>query len=403
MPRSILLITNRIPYPLRDGGALAMDAMIRGYATAGWQVHLLAMNTSRHPVSKEGLAGLYTDIAGFYTVDVDNSVSTAGILKNLLLSSEPEHVGRFRSAAFAEKLQDLLAAVKPDAVQLESPFLATYLPLIRKAGVVEIYRMHNVEGQIWKRLAAESAGPKKAYLKTLAKRLTHYEQQLWRSVDLLLPITKADATAVREAAIHTPMVVAPFAPPSVKAGAMKPYSVNRKINAYHIGAMDWLPNAEGVRWFLDDVWPKLHKWAPEVEFHFAGRAMPEAFQKGLPEGVFCAGEVVDAEAFIADKDVLVVPIRSGGGIRVKILEAMAAGKLVISTDVGMQGIDAQPDMHYLSANSAHDFAHLIAWATSHAEKVAAITAAAQELIRERYDAAAIMEKVTTAVEALISR
>ncbi len=403
MARSILILTNRIPYPLRDGGALAMDAMIRGYAAAGWHVHLLAMNTIRHPVAKEELTRLYTDIAGFYTVDVDNAVSTAGILKNLLFSREPEHAARFRSTAFAEKLQSLLTKVKPHAVQLESPFLATYLPLVHKVGVVTIYRMHNVEGQIWGRLAAESSGLKSLYLNILAKRMARYERALWQAVDLLLPITAADAEAVKASGTTTQIVVAPFAPPALKANGVGAPSIRQTLKAYHIGAMDWLPNAEGVRWFLDEVWPKLHKWAPEVEFHFAGRAMPETFQKGLPEGVFCAGEVADADAFIADKDILVVPIRSGGGIRVKILEAMAAGKLVISTNVGMQGIDAQPDMHYLSANSAHDFAHLIAWTTSHSEKVAAITSSAQELIREHYDAAAIMKNVIATVEALVNR
>lgn len=403
MPRSILILTNRIPYPLHDGGALAMDAMIRGYAAAGWEVHLLAMNTVRHRVPDEKLATLYSDLAGFYVTEVDNSFSKTGILKNLFLSREPEHVGRFRSDAFAQILDVLLQTIGPDAVQLESPFLATYLPLIREECGVVIYRMHNVEGQIWRRLATASSGLKKLYLANLSARLKRYEERLWREVDLLLPITETDADAVRSAGVDTPLVVAPFAPQCIKADGNIVRAVSCKLKAYHIGAMDWLANREGVCWFLDEVWPMLHEWAPEVEFHFAGRAMPESFYKNLPEGVFCAGEVADADAFIADKDLLVVPIRSGGGIRVKILEAMAAGKLVVSTDVGMQGIDAQPELHYLRANSAQEFAHLIAWATTHAEKVDAVTSTAQELIRERYNASAIMEKVASAVENLVGQ
>src|ERR1043165_4657344 len=130
MPRTILILTNRIPYPLHDGGALAMNAMIRGYQKAGWRVHLLAMNTTRHLVSPEQLSTLYPDLASFTTVSIDNEVSTPGILRTLLLSREPEHADRFRSETFSEKLRELLGHIKPDVVQLESPYLASYIPTI---------------------------------------------------------------------------------------------------------------------------------------------------------------------------------------------------------------------------------------------------------------------------------
>jgi glycosyltransferase involved in cell wall biosynthesis len=395
----ILILTNRIPYPLKDGGALAMDAMIRGYHEAGWQVHLLAMNTSRHPVPPQTLATLYNELAGFYTVDVDNTVSKTAVLRNYFLSRQPEHVERFSSPAFAARLREVLEGVKPEVVQLESPFLAGYLPTIKEASKAKVvYRMHNVEAEIWMRLATESRGLKRMYLKNLARRISKYEQTLWSDADLLLPITTTDGDAVKAASISTPQVVSPFGiEVPAENSKLPPYP----LKAYHIGAMDWLPNEEGIRWFLSEVWPKLHEWAPEVTFHFAGRGMPDYFKKDLPEGVYCEGEVADAQAFIADKHVLVVPIRSGSGIRVKILEAMAAGKLVISTEVGMQGIEARSEMHYLSATSAHDFAHLIGWASSHRDKVVSFTEFAQMLTREQYDARDIMRRIVDALASMI--
>jgi glycosyltransferase involved in cell wall biosynthesis len=161
--------------------------------------------------------------------------------------------------------------------------------------------------------------------------------------------------------------------------------------------MDWLPNKEGVEWFLTEVWPLVQQLAPQVSFHFAGRAMPEAMANNLPAGVFCYGEVGDARAFIEDKHILIVPLRSGSGIRVKTLEAMAAGKQVISTDIGMQGIDAQPDLHYLQANTAQEFARLIGWAATHHDKAAAIIRSAQRLVREHYDADKIMQNIIDAL------
>ena len=398
--RSILLISNRVPYPLRDGGALAMDAMVRGYQAAGWQVHLLAMNTSRHPVSPEQLQSLYPDIAGFHTVEVDNSLRVTGLLKNWIFSSEPEHVSRFRNAAFGNKLDSLLRAHSFDIVQLESPFLGSYLPEIRRQAPAAkvVYRMHNVEGQIWGRLAATSTGLKARYLRSLASRMASYERELWAAVDLLLPITEPDAAAVRTAGI-TPMLTVPFGvnvPESSQPWGTGP------LKLYHIGAMDWLPNREAVRWFLEEVWPGLHAEAPELSFHFAGRGMPESFRLDLPDGAHCYGEVADAADFVAGRQILVVPLRSGGGLRIKILEAMAGGKLVISTDIGMQGIEAEPGSHYLAANTAEDFVRQAVWAARHRESAEGIAIAARNFVTGRYNDRRIMSELSSHLETLLN-
>jgi len=398
--RTILLLANRIPYPLHDGGALAMDAMVRGYHTAGWTVHLLAMHTSRHRVPQEKLLTLYKGIANVHTVDVDNAVTMPRLMRNLLFSSEPEHVSRFRNTSFADKLEELLQAIMPDAVQLESPFLGSYIPLIRKKVPIAklVYRMHNVEGQIWGRLAEASVGLRRSYLRSLATRMARYEHGLWAAADLLLPITEKDAAVVREAGIATPLQTVPFAitlPDDAQSWVAGP------MKLYHIGAMDWLPNVEAMRWFLKEVWPELYKAAPELSFHFAGRAMPPSFFDALPHGAYCEGEVPDAAEFARDKHVLVVPLRSGGGLRIKIIEAMALGKLVISSDVGMQGIEAVPGQHYLAANTASEFILQAVWAGAHREEAAAIAVGARSFVREHYDAGRVMRNVSGALEALI--
>lgn len=397
MARRILILTNRVPYPLHDGGALAMDAMIRGYHDAGWQVQVLAMNTTRHPVAPEKLTQLYPQIEGFHTMSIDNRVRPAALLKNLLLSREPEHAGRFRSDAFAERLQALLKDFQPEAVQLESPFLAAYIPVIRATGARLIYRAHNIESQIWQRLAAEARGPKRAYLRNLARRMAAFEQQLWEAADLILPITKADAQQMCAQGIRKPVVVAPFGIDARQTPFAFP---PLPLKAYHIGAMDWLPNREAVQWFLKDAWPLILQRTPQLSFHFAGRAMPDVFREALPPQASCAGEVADAGAFIADKHVLIVPLRSGSGIRVKTLEGMAAGKLVVSTDVGMQGIEAAAGVHFLRANTAEEFAQQLQWASTHPEAAGGIAAAARAMVEKHYDAHEIIQRLIAAVERL---
>ncbi len=153
--RKILIVTNRVPYPYKDGGNIAMHAMIEGYHSAGWQVYLLSMNTTRHQVDEKKLAGLYPDLHAFEWVAIDNRVRTIGVIKNYLFSKEPEHAKRFYHTLFNTKLIEICRSFKPDVVQFESIFLSSYLPAVRdNTNAVTVLRMHNVEyryGWDWQR------------------------------------------------------------------------------------------------------------------------------------------------------------------------------------------------------------------------------------------------------------
>ncbi len=383
MQLRILILTNRVPYPLHDGGALAMDALIRGYHQAGMQVSLLAMNTTRHVVNEDALASLYPELDGFDTVPVNNDVKPLKVAQNFFFSKEPEHAARFYHPAFAEKLARVLQDFKPEIVQFESPFLSSYLPLIKDAKTV--LRVHNAEYQIWERLATEQQGIKGSYLKVLAKRMRIYEEQIWGKFDLLLPITSVDAVLISKVHPAQQMLVAPYGTSAGPALQVPPSFTK----AYHIAAMDWLPNATAIDWLLKDIWPGIMAVVPEAEFYFGGRNMPPRFAYNLPEGTHCAGELADVQQFIKDKQVLIVPLRSGGGIRVKILEAMAAGKLVISTTTGMQGIEAVAGIHYLEANKPDEFAQAFLVANTDKNATAAILKSAHQLIIDHYSNAAI--------------
>ncbi len=397
-PLRILIVTNRIPYPLRDGGALAMDAIIRGYQRAGMEVHLLAMNTSRHPVGEDLLKTLYPEIHGFDTVPVNNDVKTLSVLKNFIFSQLPEHVQRFYHPVFVAKLKSLLSTFKPDVVQMESPFLSAYVPLIKNA--VHVMRVHNVEYEIWQRLAGESSGIKRIYLSTLASRMRHYEEKIWEEYDLLLPITETDAAVIHKAHPNQEMLVSPYGIETTEHSEIKE---TRFFKAYHLGAMDWLPNQAAIDWFLKDIWPVIKARVPEAEFYFGGRNVPERFFDHLPEGTFCCGEIMDVQDFYSDKQILVVPLLAGGGIRVKILEAMAEGKLVISTAIGMQGINAMAGIHYLEANTPEEFANAFQLAIDDATNANKISSNAQTLVLEHYANKAIISRIINRLNAIVKQ
>jgi glycosyltransferase involved in cell wall biosynthesis len=128
---------------------------------------------------------------------------------------------------------------------------------------------------------------------------------------------------------------------------------------FHIGAMNWIPNEEGIRWFLDEVWPEVHKKYPEIQFHLAGRYMPAWLVDGYQPKIKVWGEVENANDFVQKHDIAIVPLLSGSGIRIKIIEAMALGKAVITTEVGAEGILYQNDVNIIIANNKSEFVNAI--------------------------------------------
>ena len=395
-------MTNRVPYPLKDGGNLAMHAMIQGYHNAGWQVYLLAMNTSKHHIPHASLQKLFTNLYAFEWVDVDNKIKKVQVIKNFFFSKEPEHAIRFYSPAFNDKLVSILDTFKPDVVQVESVYLTTCMPLIKThANAVTVLRLHNVEYQIWQGLATKQKNQvKKVYLNNLARRVRRFERDAWTQYDLLLAITEKDAALVSRLEETSAIIVAPF---SIDTAAVPHATGNERWVGYHIGAMDWIANQSGIRWFLHHAWPLVHKALPKFEFYFAGRNMPPEFKKPQPKGVYCLDEVPSAEDFIADKKILIVPLLTGGGIRVKILEAMAAGKVVIATSTAIKGIDALPDEHYKRVHKPEDFVKAIKWCLDHKEAAEAMAAKARALVEQKYDHTKVIGKVIAEVEQLLSR
>lgn len=397
--KRILILNNRIPYPLTDGGNIAVHAMVEGYREQGWEVYLLAMNTTRHYMEAEDLAKIYTDIYRFDTVAVNNDVKPAAVIGNFLFSSKPNHAERFFHRSFLNRLREVIASFRPDVIQVESVFLTTYMPYIKAIrNAVTVLRLHNIEYEVWGRLAEGTKGPKRFYLKNLSARIRRYEEDAWKQYDLLLPITDDDASVVRQLLPEKDILTLPV---GIDTGRLAKSQEQKEWKGYHIGAMDWLPNAEGIKWFLEEVWPAIRSEFPGFEFHFAGRKMPEYFKATNWPGAYCAGEVPDAGAFIADKSILFVPIRSGGGLRVKILEAMAQGKLVISTDVGMQGIKAVPGTHYLSANTPGAFLKAMRFVMSHSDEARTIASRGLELVKKDYDKHVIAKSLNARLKALL--
>ena len=382
---NILVLANKLPFPPRDGGSLATLNMMLGLQQAGNQITCLAMNTSKHPFPVEQIPQQLHQRIRFLAVDVDTSIKPYRLLLNLLFSRVPYIAHRFRSKAFSQALLSLLQEASFDIVQLEGPYLFFCLEQVRKESKARIsLRAHNAEHLIWKRMALqENSALKRWYMKNLAKRLREFETGVFGRVDTLIPISENDASCFRDMGTSTPMLTIP-------AGMnLEDYpltGIPSVSSLFFIGALDWLPNQEGLSWFLDQVFEPLLEELPEIRFHVAGRNAPSQFRKKLLHPhITYHGEVDDARLFMQAHGIMVAPLWSGSGIRIKILEAMALGRPVVTTGTGIEGIAAEHLRTVMVGNDPESFKDLIIRLMANPGERASMVSEARKLITREFD------------------
>lgn len=377
----VLQLCNKPPYPSVDGGTLAMNSVTQGLLEAGCEVRVLSLCSDKHPVLESRMTEEYRRATRFKAVHIDLGIHPldAGVA---VLCGESYHVKRFISKEFAKHLAQVLEEEQFDVVHVESIFMTPYVPIIRKHSSAKVVlRAHNVEHTIWRRVAQSERNPfKRWYLKHLSLTLGAYEREHLNDYDGVVCITANDERQLREMGCRRPMMAMPFGvmPETVMGVDEEPDSL------FHIGSMDWMPNLEGVKWFLKQVWPKVHERMPQLTLYLAGRKMPDDLMRLEMEGVRVLGEVPDATYFIASKQINVVPLLSGSGIRVKIIEAMSAGKAVVTTTIGAEGIGCTDGKDVLIADTPEQFVEQLQRCVDNPEFRKEIGCNAARLIAEQY-------------------
>jgi glycosyltransferase involved in cell wall biosynthesis len=154
-----------------------------------------------------------------------------------------------------------------------------------------------------------------------------------------------------------------------------------------MGALDWIPNQKGLTWFIQKIWPEIRGYNENCIFHIAGRNAPLHISNDLKntKGINFLGEIEETEPFYTLTNIIVVPLFAGSGIRIKILEAMQKGKIVIASSKAIEGINATPGVHFLLANSREDFIENINFALKHQSQMQNISDNAQSFIKENFN------------------
>lgn len=383
----ILQVCNKFPYPDRDGGAIATMAFTREFKKQGHDVTVAAINTSKHHFDYDKLPDDIKEIADFRKVDINTDISPAGLLLNFFFSRKPYNAIRFINKTFKELLISILQEKEFDVIQLEGLYLCPYIDTIREhSNALISLRAHNVELEIWERIYLnEKNRLKKWYFKNLASRLSIFETNYLNSYDVIVPITERDAKRFNVLGNKKPYFAAPM--------GITPFQLDLKMDdeleysIFHLGGLDWPPNQEGLIWFLENIWQELLKKNPNLVFYVAGRNAPEKLIKKFFEydNIIFHGEIAKAQKYMISKGIMVVPLLSGSGMRVKIIEGMALGKIIVSTTIGAEGINAKNNEEIVIAEKPEEFINSIIYYLKNKEKANSIRKNALKLANEEYN------------------
>lgn len=324
----------------------------------GASLKVLSFNTIKQLVDLDTLDEGYKKMTRIEGIYLDNRIKLFAALFNIF-SGESYHIIRFIKRDFEDALIHILKKEKFDTIILESLFMIPYMDVIRQFSKAKvILRTHNIEHLIWKRLAkSEKRWLRKWYLNLLAKRLYRYEQWALNRVDGIAAMTKEDEKLLLELGAEVPIHIAPV------GFETEDYPIHENPNPnliFHIGAMDWLPNIEGIQWFLEKVWPIIKVKFPEAKLALAGKKMPNSIRAYQSDCIEVNDFVDDNIAFIGKGGIMIVPLFSGSGMRVKIVEGMAMQKAIVTTAIGAEGIPGVDGHDFLIGNTVEEFAsHII--------------------------------------------
>lgn len=397
VPHNVLIISNKPPYPIVDGGCFAMSKFEQLMRKVAQEVYYFSISTPKHPFKEEALPDNWTLHKDYFNSFINTKV-------------KPKHVGEFlvgnslRAKRFyqAETSSSIVQLIKEKNIQVvifESIYAAVYLNDIKKHTSVNTFiRSHNIEHQIWEQYADNKTGLKKTVLLAENKRLKKLEDELLSNTTGNIFISDADAEYYHS---QTKKKNYTIVATQLNNNTKTSQTPAQALRLFHIGAMDWLPNLEGVENFIQYLFPAIIKHQNTVELHLAGKSMPAYFDQYASSHIKIHGEVKNATDFMNQYDVLIVPILSGSGIRIKILEAMALGKPVITTRIGIEGIPATHQQNILLANTASEWIEAIEYLKIPGN-YQHISTNGLKLIEQNYSENVLLEKLTNFIRSQLN-
>lgn len=384
----ILFVTQIIPYP-PHGGVLQRGYNLLRELGRKHEVHLLAFHHPDELTSPAAVEQSRQELGKFCSrIDYFPLWPKQSALHKLVAFAAgavypgPFSVLAHKSNALAHRIGELCSNRPPDIVHLDTIALAPYRN--QCASVPAVLAHHNIESQLMARRAEHEQGvAARSYVQAQTRRLVSYEQRHAGEFRLNITVSDADAEMLRR--ICPPARTAVI-PNGVDTDYFHPRPGEETPALIYTGGMNMFANRDAVEWFLDAIWPRIKAAVPDVRFHAIGqRPSPRVLEAAAKDSAIVApGFVDDVRPYVARSAVYVVPLRVGGGTRLKMVDAMAQGKAIVATTVGAEGIDGENGKHFVLADEPQAFADQVIRLLRDAGARAQLGAAARQRAEQRY-------------------
>jgi len=382
--KNILFLTHLYPYPADDGGRIVTYNTIKNFVEFGHRVYLCVF------VDQEK-SELELDMP----IDVEiikvpiSYRNTAKLLLKNIFSKMSYNMQKYINDDMKHAIEEILNNKQIDIVYMDHLHMAYYSDIIRRRkGTTILLRQHNVESQIMERVYKKEGNLiKRLFLLYQFIKLRNYERNITGRFDRVYMITKEDQELMHKLNPETNLALLPAGVDTEKYYPLPKSSQGNEPIITFLGSLSWYPNIDGLRWFVNNVFPKVIKGIPNVKLYIVGKDPSSELLKyktSYPNNIVITGYVEDERPYIAQSDVFIVPLFIGGGMRIKILNALAMRMPVISTSIGAEGIDTT-DGAICIADTAEHFLEQTLEIMRNKEVAERFAATGYELILRNYD------------------
>jgi glycosyltransferase involved in cell wall biosynthesis len=399
LPGPRLLVLSPFP-PRRDarhGGARAIAHLLHRLSERN-QIALLYLRAPNEPPVDELLATrlVRAEEIGYASRGTSRLHRIGGIVGDYagLLGGTPSWVRGLRSPAFARRVRTVGAAWRPDVIQAEYPVMGQYLDALRELGGRHVLVEHDVAVAAARELRQRRHGSARLRAEGELFAWKRFESSLLRRLDAVVVFNDRDAAAVRELDAHVRLAIVPLAS-NVPDRPLDPVGESPPRLLF-VGSFMHEPNVDAAVRLARDVFPRLRDAFPDLVLELVGHAVPAEVRALAGPRVAVHGDVPDVTPYLGRAAVVVAPIRLGGGTRVKVLEALAAGKAVVVTQRAVEGIAATPGEHLLLGETDDELAAAVAELVRDPARRAELGVAAYSWARENVSwerSAALLERL----------
>lgn len=394
---NILFITTKSPLPLSDGHSLRSFNLLKQVA-ADHRVHLLSF--VKHQQEYQWIQELERLCLSVQMFAVPDNRSKVSLVKTLVLSvlkEKPYIVGKYDTPQMRDAIRYKISHESIDLVHFDMLPLALYLPEVN--GKCRVLNEHNVESRLLRRrVAVESSWLRKIFFRKQQKLLEVFEVAACKAVDTVLSCSIQDSKILKEFAPNTDVSIIPN---GVDTRFFSPQYPGREVSEsmIFVGGLDWFPNRDALLWFDREIFPDILKVHPHAHLNIIGKR-GEDISWIHETAITCHGFVEDIRPHMAEASVFIVPLRIGGGTRLKILNAMAMGKIVVTTEVGAEGLGLISGTDALLTNKEHEFASIVKDIFKNKESYLDISKNGQSLVKDEYQWESIGQKLLSVYKGL---